>query len=301
MINFVWRSRMAQVFISLRLALKTLSFRDIMAYIAAIGGVGWSGPWSKEFLCMRHSAIASCPTDGFTMRERSNRGGSAEVQFLTTMFNNFLNGRKPFDTDMWYDLTGTALATLSYLLWDCRVSISESLFGGRYDEMEWWILAPVYVYIMSALVQTVAGVIGDTAFMLLGQAVIALTGIWALVVFLVWAQAVTVPALVMLGIRACYKSPWLLLCGIFGSEEFRPRDTFTPGMHFFSTEGGITGNTSGPVREKDSLVMIRGCCDYAILRQKEGGFNFIGSAYVGSKTRQMIDKERSEWTKIALY
>lgn len=77
---------------------------------------------------------------------------------------------------MWYDLTGTALAILSYLLWDCRVSISES---GKYDEMEWWILAPVYVYIMSALVQTVAGVIGDTAFMLLGQAVIALTGTWA--------------------------------------------------------------------------------------------------------------------------
>jgi len=171
---------------------------------------------------------------------------------------------------MWYNLTGTALATLSYLLWDCRVSISESLFGGRYDEMDWWILAPVYVYIMSALVQTVAGVVGDTAFMLLGQAVIALTGIWGLVIFLVWAQAVTVPALVIFGVRACYKSPWLVLCGIFGSEEFRPRDTFTSGMHFFSAEGGITGNTSGPVREKDSLVVVRGCCDYSILRQRRG-------------------------------
>ena len=212
--------------------------------------------------------------------------------------------------------------------------------------MEWWILAPVYVYIMSAFVQTVAGVIGDITFMLLGQAVIALTGIWGLVVFLVWAQAVTIPALVIFGVRACYKSPWRVLCGIFGSEEFRPRDTFTSGMHFFSTEGGITGNTSGPVREKDSLVMVRGCCDYSILsvacivatcrhvthrlyinpfasfarsssynynhthssttftatlRQKDGGFIFIGSAYVGSKARQMIDKEPSEWTKISLY
>jgi hypothetical protein len=301
MINFVWRSRMAQVFISLRLALKTLSFVDVIAYIGAVTGVGWSGPWSKEFLCMRHSAIASCPTDGFTMRKQSNRGGYAEVQFVTTMFNNVLNGRKTFNTDMWYDLTGTALATLLYLLWDCRVSISESLFGGRYDEMEWWILAPVYVYIMSTLVQTVAGVIGDTAFMLLGQAVIALTGIWGLIVFLVWAQAVTIPILVIFGLRACYKSPWLVLRGMFGSEEFRPRDAFTPGMHFFSTEGGITGNTSGPVLEKDLLVMVRGCSDYSILRQKEGGFIFIGSAYVGSKTRQMIDKEGSEWTKIALY
>jgi hypothetical protein len=72
-------------------------------------------------------------------------------------------------------------------------------------------------------------------------------------------------------------------------------------MHFFSTEGGITGNTSGPVREKDSLVMVRGCCDYSILRQKEGGSIFIGSANVGSKARQMIDKEPSEWTKISLY
>jgi hypothetical protein len=300
-INFVWRSRMAEIFISLRLVLKTLTFVEAIAYIGAVAGVGWSGPWSKELLCMRHSTIASCPTDGFTMRKQSNRGGYAEVQFFTTMFNNVLKGRKPFNMDMWYDLTGTALATLSYLLWDFRVSIAECLFGGRYDEMEWWILAPVYVYIMSALVQSVAGVISDTAFALLSQAVIALTGIWGLIVFLVWAQAVTIPALVIFGVRACYKSPWLVLCGIFGSEEFRPRDTFTSGMHFFSTEGGITGNTSGPVREKDLLVMVRGCCDYSILRQKEGGFIFIGSAYVGSRTKQMIEKEGSEWTKIALY
>jgi hypothetical protein len=113
--------------------------------------------------------MALCPTDGFTMRKQSNRGSYAEVHFVTTMFNNVLHGREPFNTYMWYDLTGTALATLSYLLWDCRVSISESLFGGRYNEMEWWILAPVYVYIMSAFVQTVAGVIGDITFMLLGR------------------------------------------------------------------------------------------------------------------------------------
>lgn len=299
MINFIWRSRMAQVFISVRLALKTLSFVDVIAYVSAVTGVGWSGPWTKELLCMRHSGIASCPTDGFTIRKQSNRGSFAEVQFVSTMFNNVLNGRKLYNTDMWYDLTGTALATLSNFLWDCRVLISESLFGGRYGEMEWWILAPVYVYIMSALVQSVAGVIGDTAFMLLGQAVIALTGIWGLVVFLIWAQTVTIPALMIFGVRAFYKSPWLVLCGV-GSEEFRPRDTFTSGMHFFSTKGCITGNTSGPVHENDSLAMIRGCCDYLILREKEGGFILIGSAYVGSKTKQMIDKERSEWTKISL-
>jgi len=80
MINFVWRSRMAQVFILLRLALKTLSFVDIITYIGAVTGVGWSGPWSKEFLCMRHSAMALCPTDSFTMRKQSNRGSYAEVR-----------------------------------------------------------------------------------------------------------------------------------------------------------------------------------------------------------------------------
>jgi Heterokaryon incompatibility protein (HET) len=301
MINFVWRSRMAQVFISLRMALKTLGFADICAYIGAVGGVGWTGPRSKEILCMRHASIASCPTDGFAMRKLSKRSSLYETQFIITMFNNFLNGRKPLNSDMWYDLTGTALATLSYLLWDCRVSISESLFGGRYDEMEWGLLAPVYVYIMSALVQTVADGIGDTAFLLLGQAVTALTGIWGLVVFLIWAQVVTIPVFVIFGVRACYKSPWQVLGGIFGSEEFRPGDAFTPGMHFFSTEGGITGNTSGPVREKDLLVMVRGCCEYSILRRREEGFIFIGSAYVGNKGRQITVNEGSEWTKIALY
>jgi hypothetical protein len=300
MINFVWRSRMAQAFISLRMAVRTLGFTDIIAYIGAVAGVGWSGPWVKELLCMRHSSIASCPTDGFTMRAQSKRGAYAEVSFITTMFNNLLNGRKSWNPDMWYDLTGTAMATLSYLLWDCRVSIAESLFGGKYEEMNWRIFAPLYIYIMSSLVQTVASVIGDTVFVLLGQAVTALSGIWGLLVFLIWAKMVTIPMLVIFGLRACYRSPWRVLGGIFGSEEFRPADAYTPGMHFFSTEIGSTGNTSGPVQEEDLLVMVRGCCDYLILRPKGKDFIVVGSAYVGNMASEVSEKDGSEWSKITL-
>ncbi|KAI9148168.1 Heterokaryon incompatibility protein [Paramyrothecium foliicola] len=276
MINFVWKSRMAQVFISLRMALRTLSLVDLISYICALGGILGTGPWAKELICMRHFSIASCPTDGFTMRKESKRSYLAEVHFIGNMANNFINGRKPWNSDMWFELTGTILATLSYILWDCRVSISESLFGGTYNEMDWWILAPIYTYIMAALMQTVAGGIGDTVFVLLAQSVTALSGIWGLVVFLIWAKMITIPVLVIFGVRACFRSPLRLLGGMFGSEEFRPGDAYTPGMHFFSTEGGATGNTTGPVQEKDLLVTIRGCHDYAIVRKRNNGFVIIG-------------------------
>ena len=111
---------------------------------------------------------------------------------------------------------------------------------------------------------------------------------------------VTIPMLVIFGLRACYRSPWRVLGGIFGSEEFRPADAYTPGMHFFSTEIGSTGNTSGPVQEEDLLVMVRGCCDYLILRPKGKDFIVVGSAYVGNMASEVSDKDGSEWSKITL-
>jgi len=298
--NFVWRSNMAQVFISMRMAVKTLSFIDIIAYMGAIAGVLWSGPWSKELICMRHSLIASCPTDGYTMRKQAKRGGYAETHFLTNMFNNVVHGREPWNSDMWYDFVGTILATLAYLLWDCRASISECLFGGGYDDMNWWIVTPVYIYIMSALVQAVARRLGDTAFLLLGRAVTALSIIWGFVVFLVWARTMTIPFLVIIVLRACHRLTWRVWLAA-SSDEVRLGGSDTHGMHFFSTEAGITGSTRGPVREKDLLVLVRNCSGYLIIRQRGKGFVVVGSAYVGNCTRQATEKLASDWNRISLY
>jgi len=87
---------------------------------------------------------------------------------------------------------------------------------------------------------------------------------------------------------------------LLGTEMFRRRGAYTPGIHFFGTDPQITGNTGGPIRCLDVLVLLNGTSDCLIMRPCGKEFKIIGAAYVGNKTPEQLRESVRTWDRITI-
>ncbi|KAK3360491.1 heterokaryon incompatibility protein-domain-containing protein [Lasiosphaeria hispida] len=299
-INLVWRSHMTQIFVSMRMAIRTLDIFDIMSYAGAAYTSSYFTTRSHRFLCTRFPSVASCPTDGHHMQ--LSRGWTVqpmtETQAISQAVQVFLKGRTWINRDMWRQSSGDILFTIGGVMWEFRVSLIETLFGTRYDEVEWTLVVPVLGHLISAAMQAAAVFIGDTALFLFAWSLGALANIGFMVAFVVWAWKILVlPVLVVLALRA-YRSPAQFLSSIFRIARFRQPGAYSQGMHFFVTDTGITGSTSGPVASNDCLALIRGSAGHLVLRPSTNGYVVVGASYVGSRpgADEVVAKET--WANI---
>lgn len=212
-----------------------------------------------------------------------------------------LMGKIWMNKELWHQASGNILFTTARVLWDFRVSLMETLLGTAYDEMRSIVVLPVLGWLISAALQGEANLIGDTSLFLVAWSLGALANVGFMIVFLVWARSLLVPALLAVALRAC-RSPMQLFRDLFGMARFRPAGAYTPGMHFFATDTGITGSTNGPVTARDSVALIRGPTDfYLVLRPCHRGYKVVGVSYVGNKSTADEVSSGQPWINITIY
>lgn len=306
--NFIWKSHMAQVLVSLRMFLRTmhLDHTSLFLYILVGREVAFLRRRIHEVVCMRYHHIAACPTDGYRMRMLAGRKSGVELA-ETVQWNQFtvawiaspwFSDRNMLYWDMWYEMTSQTLILVALVVWDLRDSVGPMTFGPYLYEKHWWLVGPLYVRFLAALVQQGASMLGDNATFLLAQAVTSLTSIALAVGFLThWAL---IPFLAAVALRAA-RRPMEFLMQLFGLDtRYRPAGMYTPGMHFFATDTGITGSTSAPVKMGDCLVVVDGSEDFLILRAGQRGYRVVGSAYVGNRTRREMQCSSEFWVRVRI-
>lgn len=306
--NFIWKSHMAQVLVSLRMFLRTmhLDHTSLLLYIFVGLGVVFLRRRIHEGVCMRYHHIAACPTDGYQMRKSAGRKRGVELDELIE-WNQFtaawiaspwFSDRNMLNWDMWYEMTSQTLILVALVVWDLRDSVGPMTFGPYLYEKHWWLVGPLYVRFLAALVQQGASMLGDNATFLLAQAVTCLTSIALAIGFLThWALT---PFLAAVALRAA-RRPMEFLMQLFGLDtRYRPAGMYTPGMHFFATDTGITGSTSAPVKMGDCLVVVDGSEDFLILRAGQRGYRVVGSAYVGNRTRREMQCSSEFWVRVRI-
>lgn len=301
-INLVWRSHMAQVFVSMRMAVRTLDLFDILAYVTAAYSSGYFRIRIHELLCMRFPSVASCPTDGHRMQldPRWERQPMTEMSAINQAFGVFIKGRTWLNRDMWRQSSGDILFTIGGVFWEFRVSLIETLFQTTYDDMDWTFVLPVLGHLISAAIQFAAVFIGDTTIFLIAWSLGALANIGFMVAFVVWAWRILVlPVVVVVALRV-YRSPVQFLSSLSRIARFRKAGAYTQGVHFFVTDTGITGSTSGPVTSHDSLALIRGSTGYLVLRPSNNGYVVVGGSYVGDHPRADEVLAKASWENIRL-
>lgn len=301
-INLVWRSHMAPVFVSMRMAVRTLDLFDILAYITAAYLSAYFRIRIHELLCMRFPSVASCPTDGHRMQldPRWERQPMTEMSAINQAFGVFLKGRTWINRDMWRQSAGEILFTIGGVFWEFRVSLIETLFQTKYDDMEWTFVLPVLGHLISAAIQFAAVFIGDTTIFLIAWSLGALANIGFMIAFVVWAWKILVlPVVVVVALRV-YRSPVQFLSSLTRIARFRKAGAYTQGVHFFVTDTGITGSTSGPVTTHDSLALIRGSTGYLVLRSNNDGYVVVGGSYVGDQHRADEVLADASWEKLRL-
>ncbi|KAH8734165.1 hypothetical protein BGZ61DRAFT_445865 [Ilyonectria robusta] len=121
-----------------------------------------------------------------------------------------------------------------------------------------------------------------------------------MVAFVVWAWRILVlPVVVVVALRV-YRSPVQFLSSLSRIARFRKAGAYTQGVHFFVTDTGITGSTSGPVTSHDSLALIRGSTGYLVLRPSNNGYVVVGGSYVGDHPRADEVLAKASWENIRL-
>ncbi|KAM7192323.1 Heterokaryon incompatibility protein (HET) domain containing protein [Naviculisporaceae sp. PSN 640] len=284
-LNFTLRSYITQVYVSLRMAFSTLDIWDVMAYLSAAYSSRYFSPLGYKFLCTRMPSVASCATNGVAPgREEPVADPFTTIKAIEQAVGVFIRGRTDINRDLWRQSCADVLFTTAGVFWKFRVSITESLFGRRYDdpEMQWSFVMSVLGKLMAWGIQTGASFMGDTSLFLLGWSLGALSklGLMAAAVVVLWR--IMLPPFVMIFSVYIYRSPARLVKSVFALGWFREPRSDTQGVHFFATDTGITGSTGGAALSGDCLAEISGMDGYMVLRRKDRGFVVVGAAYVGT-------------------
>ena len=309
-INLVWRTHMAQVLVSMRMAVRTMGLFDIWAIGTAAYTSGYFRSRAFEFLCTRFPSVASCPTDGPGMRARLE-GRLRKVEFLTEShaisqaISVFYRGRTYMNSDMWHQSAADISFIVGGLLWEFRVSLIESLFRTKYDDVEWTVALPVLGLLISAAMQTVAVLIGDTAVFLLAWSVGVAAKLGFVIAFVVWTWKIYAlqVLLVLIVVPRAVRDPVRFFRSLlFGATSFRQPGANTQGTHFFVTDTGVTASTSGPVARRDCLALVRGSNGYLVLRPsgEDDCYLVVGASHVGAQPP--VDKQLAEesWARIQI-
>lgn len=309
--NLLWRTHVAQMLVSMRMAVRTLGMFDIWAIGSSAYTSGYFRSRLFGFLCTWFPSVASCPTDGPGMRARlAGRLHKVEMWSESQAISQavavvFIKGRGYMNSDMWHQSATDISLAVGGLLWDFRVSLIESLFRTRYDDVERTLALPILGLFISAALQTVAVWIGDTTMFLLAWSASVAAKLGLVAAFVVWTwkiyalQALLLLTVVPRAVRAPVRFFWSLL---FGATSFRQPGTFTQATHFFVTDTGVMASTSGPVACSDFLALVRGLNEYLILRPsgEVDCYLVVGASHVGSQPRVSKLVEASPWSKIQI-
>ena len=288
--NCVLKPSFARAFVSIRMAARILDFVHLFGYVLAVSGAKGLAPRAKEGICIWQPSMASCPTDGYAMRAQAGREGAigyGDLEFIFQLLGAFwICKTKAGEGRRWYQTTGVAVIAAGFLLWEFRVSIAETVFAESYDDLQLWLVAPICVHLFSTSVEILAVLIGDDLAYLLATTLNAINNFFGMAVLCVWGKRIFIPFVVLVVLRAMLRPSWFV-AEVWGTERFRPKTSYTPGMHFFATDTGVTGNTSGPVQRGDVLALL-GDGKFLILRPSGAAgkeFEIVGNAYVGKKSR----------------
>jgi len=230
--------------------------------------------------------------------------GFSELQAINQAVGVFLRGRNFINSDMWHQSAGDIMFISGGLVWDFRVSLIESLFPSRYDDVEWTLAMPVLGLLISAAMQNVAVWIGDTAMFLFAWSVGVAAKLGFVVAFAVWTWKIRLLQLllVFVVVLRVVRGPVRFFRSLFGAGWFRQPGGHSQGYHFFVTNAGVTASTSGPVARRDCLALVCGSNGYLVLRPsgEKDCYLVVGASYVGAKLRGDELLAEASWVKIQI-
>ncbi|KAK0671531.1 heterokaryon incompatibility protein-domain-containing protein [Cercophora samala] len=325
--SLTWRSHIAQILVSLRMAFRTLGLFDVLAYASsAYTSYIYFTPRAFQFTCSWIPSVASCPCDGNRMRLVSGFKIEpwSEAHAISQAFGVFIKGRTWINQDMWRQSAGDVVFITGGVLWQFRVSILETLLGSRYQDIDTLLIFPLMGRLISEVTQEVTMFLGDTSLYLFAWSfrILAILGIlvafavrlWKFVWFLKLPVLAAATALALRFLQD--RSPIRVLASFFRTAGwFRESGSSgiydAQGMHFFVTDTGFTGNTSGMLAmdHGDYLMQVRGCTTgdgYMIVRRtpnddKKMSYRVVGAAYVGKGPLKEIQRSReAEWKELRL-
>ncbi|KAK0740330.1 hypothetical protein B0T18DRAFT_431666 [Schizothecium vesticola] len=256
--NNIWRSHMAQIFVSLRMARRTLSLFYLWFIVASACASVYIRSQIYELLCDRFPSVASCPTDGAGMRARLHQleGIQSMVVVVTisaaTATIVLISIVCPWiNNDRWHRSASSVSFIVVGLFWDFRVSLLESLFGSAYEHKDWVVASPILGLLISGAAQTVAVWFGDSPMYLLAWSLGIAAKLGFLLTVVVWAWRTRVLQLlaVIIVVPRMVRGTVRFTRSLFGAARFRKPGAYTHGVHFFATDTGVMGSTSdGPVQ-----------------------------------------------------
>jgi hypothetical protein len=300
--NFVWRSFITQFILSLRMAIFGLGLTDYSRYAYSLWFASAFSPNILETVCSLYPSIASCPTDGYRMREEREKHQithgwlDACFWFAMVMLVHAAMGHWIAFKLISRTIVSTFLISGLVLLWNLQASVFETLYGRPFGDFPSWFNMPIMGIILGIGLSLVARVLEDDTLSLVGRASMSIFNLWGSLAVARWFWWVTQIVIVPIASRAI-RNPCENLMEVIGTEKFRRNGAYTSGIHFFRTETGITGNTSGPIRCLDVLVLVNGASDCIVMRLCGTNFKIIGAAYVGNKSRQELEESVLTWKR----
>ncbi|KAK1830705.1 heterokaryon incompatibility protein-domain-containing protein [Podospora conica] len=294
--NYVWRSHVAQILVSLRTAFSRLEFYDVVCFGLSAYTSRHPRSLAYELCCNRFPSVASCPTDGAAMRTRLHLREQVKPLFKAGAI--LVRVCSVHNSGIWHQIAVDISFIVGGLFWDFRLSILETLFAKAYGEIDWVIALPVMGIMIADTLQTITGSgwLGNTPMYLLAWSLGTAAKLGFLITALAWAWRIYLPQLFidLIVMPRTMRDPMRFLRSLFGASRFRKPGAYTHGVHFFVTDRGVVGSTSSPVRRGDRLAKVRAAPGCMILRPNgqdgggKSGYVVVGAAYVG--TQALLDQ-----------
>ncbi|KAH7075155.1 hypothetical protein FB567DRAFT_610726 [Paraphoma chrysanthemicola] len=297
--NFLVHSIYAQTKLSLHMLYKVLDWKAAVKYA---NGAIWTFlifPYLRSGVCALHPALSMCQPSASENTTSLTKYLIPVLIWALFYFIDHVRSAK----NLLKHASAVLVFSVATLLWQLREPIYTTMYGQeRWASSDGISNAVLFVMLIGQLLCLIAGSLEDDILLLAARSATLLVSPIQVVEALFYTPMARVTMIVCIttAIHAvrCIAGTWR---EIRGNDAFRRQDTFTSGLTFFSTETGLTGSTSAPVRLFDTVVILDWVSDPMVLRKTEIGYEVVGAAYVGVKSREQLEASVNGWERIRIH
>jgi hypothetical protein len=294
--NFVVKSTVAQIFLSLRIVYQAFGVVTFFRYFIAVYEAWCLQPVLKRaFYSIYPSAAGLGSGNEFDDPSWINIGILA-ILYMLDPENKTSSRSAPFYYRFRRQIS-TLILSGAWLIWHLRVSLYNTTHSHPYEKEPSWFTEPFLITLIANGVLLIAIYFDDEILILLARAIFSIGMVYlpVCVLLLVWPLGcLAIVILIITGFQAC-RCIRGTVAEVLGSEMFTRRASFTSGLNLFATE---SGSTSGPVQLFDVVIIVDGASDPMVMRRCEKEFKVVGAAYVGNKSRKELEESSGAWNPI---
>lgn len=293
--NLLVHSMYGQITLCLRMLHKAVDRKAIAKYACAAFATWISLPYLESAVCRLHPTLSVCgsvaakATDWFLI--------CGELMFWVLLL---LNGFRRGAYYVMQPVSSVVMFIAAALMWKLRGSLYTTMYGEeRWAESRPLTSTVFFICFFGQALSFIAAYYDeDILILVLRMAMLLVVPFQAFdTLHFKYLNILITPLATTTAVAAgrCIRGAW---AEIRGSNAFRRQGTFTSGLNFYSTETGLTGSTSAPVRVFDVVVVVDWASDPMVLRRTKIGYAVVGAAYVGNKSREDMEKTVAEWESI---